>query len=476
MEDCVKLDAFSTRLRQKLGDQRYASWIDGAIQANMQGDLLNLLSGSAFVRDYVRRNFASDILATAHETWGPQVKVAYVLHEVVKNAGPALPPSAQAESDQVLSEPDGVTREATHTTFPQPPAKNPAQVRLAPPHRDPFQDWVSGAPTVAVERVCRRVMLGEYASTPVLLWGAAGTGKTHLLRTLATATREARNKQRVLPLTAEQFLISFVDAVRGGGLPNFRHKHRGVDLLLLDNVHELAGKERTVEEFLHTVDSLLDAGGRVVVTSDRSPNDLRGLGPELSSRLVGGVVAEVETPDVPMRARLIQHQAGSLGLSLPNGVVQRLASRLVGGSREVTGALHRLELEADARGLEVNLGLADRVADDVNRIATPPVRLDDIQQAVCDVFGLEASLLKSSKRTKTVAEPRMLAMWLARKLTRSAWSEIGDYFGRRSHSTVISAHRRVERLLSSPEPTRLSGVGGDLHDAIRRIEAVLKTA
>ena len=283
-------------------------------------------------------------------------------------------------------------------------------------------------------------------------------------------------RQRVLALTAEQFLVSFVDACRGGGLPSFRQKHRGVDLLLVDNVQELIGKKRTLEEFQHTIDSLLAEGARVVVTSDRSPNELLELGPELASRLLSGVVAEVGPPDVEMRGHLISKLAQELNLELDNRVVDRLAGSLVGGAREATGALHRLKLLSDSQGRSIDCDLAQRVANEVNRVATPPVRLDDIQNAICSVFGLEASALKSNKRTKAVAEPRMLAMWLARKMTRSAWSEIGDYFGRRSHSTVISAHRRVERLLASSDPTPLCGPAGDLQEAIRRVEAVLRTA
>ena len=467
------LDAFRDRLLEQLGQQRYSTWIEGAIDFQVSGSKLLVQTANAFERDMVKRCCMCGIRAAANETWGTHVEVSYVID---KSSMSEVATTAVAGA----AVPQQVSR-ATPTSIGGSSVKDllgatPSQQSLSQRGISKQSDWISGIPTAAAETACRRLLHGEFTATPVLLWGAPGVGKSHLLRYLAAATRKSNRQLRVLSLTAEQFLVSFVEAVRGSGLPSFRQKHRGVDLLILDNVQELIGKQRTLEEFQHTIDALCADGARIVVASDRGPNELRELGPELASRMLSGVVVEVGTPDTQMRSQLIRRVATERGLNLEKVVVDRLAGRLVGGAREVTGALHRMELMSEASGMDLDLELADRVANDLNRISSPPVRLDDIQNAVCSVFGLESSLLKSNKRTKAVAEPRMLAMWLARKMTRSAWSEIGDYFGRRSHSTVISAHRRVERLLAKEEPTRLSGPAGDLHEAIRRVEAVLRTA
>ena len=156
---------------------------------------------------------------------------------------------------------------------------------------DPLADWIEGPSTLEAARVCRRVLAGDLAASPALLWGPAGTGKTHLLRAIAGAARARR--RRTLLLTAQQFLTAFVDAVRGGGLPSFRLKHRGVEVFLLDNVHQLIGKERTVEELQHTIDTIAADGGRIVLTSDRGPAELTPLGSEIGSRLTGGAIAEI---------------------------------------------------------------------------------------------------------------------------------------------------------------------------------------
>jgi chromosomal replication initiator protein len=276
----------------------------------------------------------------------------------------------------------------------------------------------------------------------------------------------------VLHVTAEQFLRGFVEAARGGGFPSFRQKHQGAAVLLVDDVQQLIGKVRTLEEFRQTLDAAIESGAQVVLTADRGPGELRDLGPEIASRLAGGLSVETPLPDVAMRQSLVQQAAKRVGLELPEPTARALACRLVGGGREAQGAVNRMALIHDTFGSVLDDALATRVADDTNRLSTPPVRLGDIQRAVCEVCHVDFKTLRSDKRTRAVTEPRMLAMWLARKLTGSAWSEIGDYFGRKSHSTVIAAHRRVEQMLATKSPQRIAM--GDLGETIRRIEAALR--
>ncbi|QDT69216.1 Chromosomal replication initiator protein DnaA [Planctomycetes bacterium MalM25] len=335
-----------------------------------------------------------------------------------------------------------------------------------------MRGWVVGESNAAATRLCQRLVRGEPGPSPVLLWGPSGVGKTQLLKGVADGYRA--RKKRVLAITAEQFLRGFVEAARGGGFPSFRQKYQGVDLLQIDDVQLLLGKARTLEELRQTIDSLIEAGAQIVLTADRGPNELRELGPEISSRLAGGLSVEVAMPNVEMRQQLALDAAERIDLQLSKEAARALACRLIGGGREISGAINRMALLHETFDTPLDQRLATKVADETNRLSTPPVRMSDIQRAVCGVFGVDSKTLRSDKRTKSVTEPRMLAMFLARKLTGNPWSEIGEFFGRRSHSTVIAAHRRVETLLASDEPTRL--VAGELGETIRRVEAALRSA
>jgi chromosomal replication initiator protein len=277
-------------------------------------------------------------------------------------------------------------------------------------------------------------------------------------------------------LSAEQFTTSFIEALRGGGLPSFRQKCRGSQLFLLDDLQFFAGKQRTLEELLHTIDTLIADGRQLVLASDRNLAELRELGPELTSRLSGGLVCEIEPPEFSTRLQIVGRASLEMGIDLDNEVQFTVASQITAGARELRGALHRLQTISEAYGQAITREMADKALADLVRHSTPAVRLGDVQKAVCDVFGVEPAQLRSDRKGRALSEPRMLAMWLARKYTRSAWSEIGQYFGRRSHSTVIAAHRRVEKLISMQAQIGLNERPCSVEDAIRRLELALRTA
>jgi chromosomal replication initiator protein len=275
-------------------------------------------------------------------------------------------------------------------------------------------------------------------------------------------------------LSAEQFTSLYVEAVQGKGLPNFRRKYRGVGLLLIDDIQFFDGKKATLMELLHTVDTLLREGQRVVFTSDQSPAELRFLGPELATRITGGVVARIEPPEFDVRCEILRRKARAMSMEVPDAVLTLIAKRLSATARELTGALNRLLASSMAYGRPISLELADETLGDLFRDAAQPWRLGDIQDAVCHVFGLEPETLKSNKKRSAVSRPRMLAMWLARKYTRAALSEIGSYFGGRTHATVISAQKRVDDWVANGQTLQLADHACPVEEAIRRIEAALR--
>jgi chromosomal replication initiator protein len=277
-------------------------------------------------------------------------------------------------------------------------------------------------------------------------------------------------------LTAEQFTTGYVEAVRGSGLPSFRQKCRGAELLVIDDLQFFVGKRRTIEELLYTLDTLAAEGRQVVLASDRALAELRGLGPELVSRLAGGLICEISSPEFNTRLGIVRQVAAEAGAKLTDDVAKLLATQITAGARELRGAIHRLKAMSASVNEPVSRVLADQAVAELARHNTRAVRLADVQKVVCEAFGVEPAALRSDRKGRSIAEPRMLAMWLARKYTRSAWSEIGQFFGRNSHSTVISAHKRVEKLIANEGHVGMANQTCHVDEAIRRLEAALRTA
>jgi chromosomal replication initiator protein len=259
-------------------------------------------------------------------------------------------------------------------------------------------------------------------------------------------------------------------------LPSFRQKCRGADLLLIDDVQFFLGKPKTVEEFHYTVDSLVAAGRQLVLACDRNLSALRALGPELTSRLAGGLICEIAAPEFATRQSILKQLCTELNVKLGDEVLKLVATQITAGPRELRGAIHRLQAVSVATGQSISRQLVESTLSDLVRQSTRTVRLADVQQAVCDVFGVEAAQLRSDHKGRSQSEPRMLAMWLARKYTRAPWSEIGQFFGRKSHSTVISAHRRVEKLITAQGQVGLGNSPCGVEETIRRLETALRTA
>ena len=283
-----------------------------------------------------------------------------------------------------------------------------------------------------------------------MFYGPTSVGKTHLLEGIWTAARRSQQRLTVVYLSAEQFTSHFLEALRGSGLPSFRRKYRGVGLLMIDDLQFFVGKRATQVELLHTIDTFLREGRQLVFAADRSPAELAELGPELTTRLTSGLVCRIEPPDYATRLGIVAQMARRMKIG---GAGRRAAIRGLAVDqprprtfrRPVPLAGHR----ARPLGQPISLAMAEEALADLIRHSGRAVRLADIEKAVCDVFGLEPASLQSDAKAKRVSHPRMLAMWLARKHTRAALSEIGHYFGRRSHSTVISAQKRIDGWMAS---------------------------
>jgi chromosomal replication initiator protein len=358
-----------------------------------------------------------------------------------------------------------------------PAAANPVVAEFQEkPLRWTFADFVVGASNAQAARAAREAAEQPGRFTPLVLYGPPGCGKSHLLNAVGRHVRNASMRARMLHISSEQFTTQFLEALDRRALPSFRHKMRTLDLILVDDVQFFERKRATLEEFLYTVDALHGRHGQIVLTSDRPPADLQALSPGLASRIGGGLAIAIELPDCATRVGIVRAMAHRMRIPLSEDVIELVAQHIAGSGRLLNGAINRLVAASMALKKPITVELAGEALAEFCRLHWPKVRLADIQRAVCEVFGVESSSLKSPSKARGVAEPRMLAMWLARRHTRAALSEIGDFFGRRSHSTVVSAQRKFDGMISRRQSIVVDGQACPVEDAVRRIETALRSA
>lgn len=460
MEDSQIAAALSAQLAERIGAQRFELWFGTQTQLCVGASCLTIRAASTFVRDWLRSHFADDIRACWEAVAGRTTPIEFDVAPSLANA--AERPAARAVGDPC------------ERVEAKPPAADPGPA--GPRAGATLAGFVVGPSNEYAFRAAELTAHGRQQASPVLFCGPTGVGKTHLLRAIQREYRRRHPRAAAVYLSAEQFTTAFIEAIRGSGLPSFRQKCRGARLLVIDDLQFFAGKQRTLEELQHTVDTLLAEGRQLVLASDRGLAELRPMGPELVSRLAGGLICEIEPPEFATRSDILRRLGQDMGLAIDDDVLSLVSAQITAGARELRGALHRLQAMSLAFEQPITRDLAERALGELARHNTRAVRLADVQQAVCEVFGVEPAQLRSDRKGRSLSEPRMLAMWLARKYTRAPWSEIGQFFGRRSHSTVISAHRRVEKLIGSQAQIGLSDQTCGVEEAIRRLEAALRTA
>jgi chromosomal replication initiator protein len=286
---------------------------------------------------------------------------------------------------------------------------------------------------------------------PLFLHGGPGLGKTHLLQGICHRLQELRPGTSVLYLSCEEFTNAYITALQGGKLNDFRNRCRGADYLIIDDVHFLAAKEHTQEEFFHTFDALHNLGKQVVLSSDAHPKEIAALSEKLKTRFVGGLVAELETPVYETRLAIVRAKAAKRGLEVPEQVAELIAKRIEGSVRELEGAVATLTAASRLTGRPLDMTQARAALRRLAALREGPLGLDDILKAVEKRFGVPAAELRSATRARRVLVPRQVAMYIARRLTDMSLSEIGRFFGGRDHATVLYAERKIEGVLPKDE-------------------------
>jgi len=456
-------------LRERIGAERHAVWFGdmprvGVARSADSSLLVTLSIGDGRTQEWLRKMFKADVEAAVRQACGCRAEVVWQPQAAGEPAEGQPPAEAPAALEAPPTSLPGRPRPASRSDTDAP----------SPRHTPRLETFVVGLGNrmahAAVELAAARP--GEMS--PLVLHGPSGTGKTHLLEGICAHFRTLHPRASAVYLSAEQFTTTFLQSLHGTGLPGFRRTCRTADLLAIDDLQFFVGKKATIVELQQTIDVLQRQGRQLVFACDREPEAVAELGPDLLVRLSGGMTARLLPPDEDVRRGIVESIAARRGLAIPADVVHYVAARMTRHSRELSGAVNRLEATSHMLGLPITLAMAEEALADLVRASARSVRLADIERAVCAAFGIEAGTLQSAQRGKKVNHPRMLAMFLARKHTPAPLTEIGSYFGRRSHSTVISAQKAVDEWVAKQSRIVLADAEWNVADAIRRVEETLR--
>ncbi len=439
-------------LKGEMGADTFGSWLGQASLRQDRDGALVLVTPTGIARDWIRNNAWRRI----QEVWRAKdpEKRGLMLKSRVEFEQAAGPEAAILAADPVSSDvPEIAPARKTDGSVSQPGL----QERLT------FSTFVTGPANEFAHAVARRVASwSDGHFNPVLFHSSYGFGKTHLLNAIAHEAARSKPDRKVVYLTAERFLSTFVRAVQDRQTAAFKESLRDADLLLIDDVHFIAGKQSTQEELFHTLTTLMEEGRRVVFSSDRAPVALVEMDARLRSHLQAGLVCGIEPADRTLRLGILEMKLASLGRSMgaPNltargDVLQFLADRFTDSVREMEGAMNTLVARTGAGISELTLDEAQAILRPHLRGGEKRITVDDIQKATSEHFGLKQSDLISERRNRSIARPRQAAMWLCKQLTTRSLPDIGRRFGGRDHTTVLHAVRRIEELKQGdPQLTR----------------------
>lgn len=432
-----RFDHVKAALRQEAGDTAFRSWLAPLSFVSFTGSALEISAPTRFVRDWVKTHYSDRIRALWNQQGTPCLRVdclvsaAPAQQKTVVSAFEEIPVANEnsAETTDVLSSP------------------------LDP--RFTFDNFVTGDSNELAFAAARRVSDSDSVQfNPLFIQGGVGLGKTHLLHAMAHEIRQRAPQRRVVYMSAERFMYTFVRALREKNTFSFKENFRSIDVLMIDDIQFICGKETTQQEFFHTFNALVDQGKQVILSADRNPAELDGIDERLRSRLGMGLVAGISAPDESLRLRILQSKCALLKREIPADVLAFLAAKIPASGRELEGALNRLVAHADLVGRSITKDTAAELLSDLLRASERRITVEDIQKRVAEHYGIRTADILSPRRARPVARPRQIAMYLSKALTQLSLPDIGRKFGGRDHTTIIHGVRRIEGLMNEDAALR----------------------
>jgi len=435
-----------SHMRDEIGEAAFDSWFKPMSVHSVDAGTANICVPTRFMRDWIANNYLDQIRALWSSLNHQITQVEIIVANAQSGGGILAQASQKARQEQA---------QASAGAHPKPAYVAPVQDTISLADQlgaqlDPrytFDDFVVGKPNEFAHAASKRVAEADIPPfNPLFLYGGVGLGKTHLMHAIAHHMRLVHPNRTVVYLSAEKFMYRFIRALREQKTVDFKEQFRSVDMLLIDDVQFIAGKDSTQEELFHTFNSLVDQGRQIVLSADKSPSDIEGLEDRLKSRLNHGLVADLHATTYELRLGILLSKAEQLGVELPTKVTEFLAHKISSNVRELEGALNRVVAHSQLVGRPITLETSQEVLHDLLRANDRRVTIEEIQKKVAEHFNIRVSDMHSARRARSVARPRQIAMYLSKQLTSRSLPEIGRKFGGRDHTTVMHAVKKVEEL------------------------------
>jgi chromosomal replication initiator protein len=427
MNDATIWDRVLSRIESKVNRHSYYTWFKPTTLVDDEGPTLLIRVPNPLVREWLTKHYAGILDEALTEVGRPGVGLQFHTEEELEHVLAAAADQGN-EEDFEEGPPPVVTASGLNPRY-------------------TFDSFVVGPSNQFAHAGCRAVAEAPSRSyNPLFLYGGVGLGKTHMMHAIGHYVLGRTPGTRLTYISAERFMNEMINALRYERILDFRERYRSVDLLLVDDIQFIAGKDGTQNEFFHTFNALYDAAKQIVITSDCPPHEIPQLEERLRSRFEWGLIADIQPPDIETKMAILKKKADAEGVPLPDNVALYIAGKIKSNIRELEGSLIRLVAYASLKGLEITLPLTQEVLKDILNTEERAVTIEIIQKSVADYYQLKVSELKSRNNSKSVAMPRQVAMYLCKSLTRASLPEIGRAFGGKHHSTVIHSIRKVEDL------------------------------
>ena len=419
----------------RYGEGVYKSWFSKVTLLEFNSIEITLSLPTIFMRDWVKSNYM-DVITSLWLHYIPEVKeVNLIVKSDIQEVAPVIE-FAPSIHRSFISDSKDRTQENNILSSPLDPKYS-------------FKNFVVGRPNELAYAAAYAVAESPRViceSNPLFLYGGVGLGKTHLMHAIANHIAEHHKNRKVIYMSAEKFMYQFVQALRNKDIMSFKEYFRSVDILMIDDIQFICGKDSTQEEFFHTFNTLIDNNRQMVISCDRSPSDLDNIEERIKSRLGWGLVADVHSTTYELRLGILQSKIEQMNAVVPSNVVEFLAAKITSNVRELEGALNKVIAHSTLVGREINLESTQNILSDLLRSNERVVTIEEIQRKVAERYNIKISDMSSARRLRTVARPRQIAMYLSKHLTTKSLADIGKKFGKKDHTTVMHALKTIDTL------------------------------